>query len=120
MPPVLTTRPPGSRPSPPTIAELCFCIQAYQAVCNACISSGDGWDLGAVESRKRNRYFGMMVLQTDSYTRAEASPPPCVITTNRLQPFGHRRGKKLDFLTIRFDPGGVAAISPGSRFAHPG
>jgi hypothetical protein len=36
----------------------------------------------------------MTVLQTVSHTRAEACPPPCVNTTNKLQPFGHRRGKK--------------------------
>src|SRR5262245_542589 len=92
--PALTSRPLGFSPSPPTIAELYFCIHAYQAVCRACNSSGDGWDLGAVESRKMNKNFAMMVLQTVSQTRAEACPPPCVNTTNKLQPFGHRHGKK--------------------------
>src|SRR5262249_5994860 len=92
--PALTSRPLGFRPSPPTIAELYFCIHAYQAVCKACNSSGDGWDRGAVESRKMNRYFGMMVLQTVSHTRAEARPPPSVTTTNKLQSFGHLRVKK--------------------------
>src|SRR5262245_14283936 len=29
-----------------------------------------------------------------SHTRAEARPPPSVTTTNKLQPFGHRRGEK--------------------------
>jgi hypothetical protein len=42
-----------------------------------------------------NKNFAMIVLQTVSHTRAEACPPPCVNTTNKLQPFGHRRGKKL-------------------------
>src|SRR5437588_11066685 len=41
-----------------------------------------------------NRNFAMTVLQTGSHARAEANPPPCVNTTNKLQPFGHRRGKK--------------------------
>src|SRR4029077_13346565 len=41
-----------------------------------------------------NKNFAMMVLQTVSHARAEACPPPCVNTTNKLQPFGHRRGKK--------------------------
>jgi hypothetical protein len=36
----------------------------------------------------------MTVLQTVSHSLAEAYPPPCVNTTNKLQPFGHRRGKK--------------------------
>src|SRR5262249_38006360 len=66
-----------------------------------CISSGDGWDLGTVESRKMNRYFGMMVLQTVFRTWAEACPPPSVHTTNMLQPFGHRRGKKTPTRPIR-------------------
>src|SRR5438128_11878997 len=43
-----------------------------------------------------NRNFAMMVLQTVSHARAEACPPPCVNTTNKLQPFGHRRGNKID------------------------
>jgi hypothetical protein len=43
-----------------------------------------------------------MVLQTVSHTRAEACPPPCVNTTNKLQPFGHRRGKKTSTRPIRF------------------
>src|SRR5215813_8245352 len=63
MPPVLTTRPLGFRPSPPTIAELYFCIQAYQAPCKACISSGEGLARFSVDSRKMNKYFAMMVLQ---------------------------------------------------------
>src|SRR5262245_18647125 len=87
-------RPLGFRPSPPTIAELYFCIHAYQATCNACMSSGDGWDLGTVESRKRNKYSGMTVFQTVLHSRAEACPPSYVTTTNELQPFRHRRGKK--------------------------
>src|SRR5580704_17399721 len=42
-----------------------------------------------------NKNFAMMVLQTVSHM-AEACPPPCVNTTNKLQPFGHRRGKNFD------------------------
>src|SRR4030095_9919004 len=91
----LTSRPLGFRPSPPTIAELYFCIHAYQACCKACISSGDGLARLSVESRKRNKNLAMMVLQTVSHTRAEACPPPSVSTTNKLQPFGHWRGKKI-------------------------
>src|ERR1700687_2362496 len=41
-----------------------------------------------------HKNFAMTVLQTVSRTRAEACPAPCVNTTNKLQPFGHRRGKK--------------------------
>jgi len=44
----------------------------------------------------------MMVLQTVSHTRAEACPPPCVNTTNKLQPFGHRRGIKTSTRPVRF------------------
>ena len=43
-----------------------------------------------------------MVLQTDSHTPAEACPPPCVNTTNKLQPFGHRRGRKTSTRPVRF------------------
>src|SRR5262245_14598064 len=76
--PALTTRPPGKRPSPPTIADLYFCIHAYQADCKACISSGDGWGRGVVESRKRNRYFGRMVLQSVfAYAGGGLSPAFC-------------------------------------------
>src|SRR5262249_51810923 len=89
-------RPLGFRPSPPTIADLYFCIHAYQAVCKACISSGDGWARLSVESRKMNKNFGMAVLRAVSQTRAEDRPPPCGTTTNETQPFGHRRGKKID------------------------
>jgi hypothetical protein len=42
-----------------------------------------------------NRNFAMTVLQTGSHARAEACPPPCVSITNKLQPFGHRRGKEF-------------------------
>src|SRR5205807_374959 len=49
-----------------------------------------------------NRNFAMMVLQTVSHARAEACPPPCVNTTNKLQPFGHRRGIKTSTRPIRF------------------
>src|SRR5262245_54401761 len=87
-------RPLGFRPSPPTSADLYFCIHAYQAVCNDCISAGDGWVRLSVESRKMNKNFAMTILQADSHTRAEDSPPPCANTTNKLQPFGHRRDKK--------------------------
>src|SRR5262245_10974724 len=41
-----------------------------------------------------HRNFAMMVLQTVSPVRAEACPPPFVSTTNKPQPFGHRRRKK--------------------------
>src|SRR5262245_39252275 len=88
--PALMTRPLGFRPSPPTSAELYFCIHAYQAVCKACISSGDGWARFSVESRKSNKYFGIVVLQAVSRSRAEDCPPPCARTTNELRPFGHR------------------------------
>ena len=45
-------RPVCFKPSPPgTIAELNFCIHAYQAVCKACISSGDGLARFSVDSR---------------------------------------------------------------------
>src|SRR5262245_55030179 len=84
------TRPLGFRPSPPTIAELYFCIQEYQAVCKACNSAGDGWARFTVESRKMNRNFGMTVLHTILQTRTEACPPPHVTTTNKRQPFGHQ------------------------------
>src|SRR5262249_60379198 len=72
--PALTSRPLGFRPSPPTIADLYFCIQAYQACCKACISSGDGWARLIVDSRKMNKYFAMIVLHTVSDTLAEACP----------------------------------------------
>src|ERR1700730_14146975 len=49
-----------------------------------------------------HKNFAMMVLQTVSHTRAEACPPPCVNTTNKLQPFGHRRGKKTSTRPMRF------------------
>src|SRR5229473_17752 len=49
-----------------------------------------------------HKNFAMMVLQMVSHTRAEACPPPCVNTTNKLQPFGHRRGKKTSTRPIRF------------------
>src|SRR2546421_2865257 len=49
-----------------------------------------------------NKNFAMMVLQMVSHTQAEACPPPCVNTTNKLQPFGHRRGKKTSTRPIRF------------------
>src|SRR5258708_35591955 len=49
-----------------------------------------------------NKNFAIMVLQTVSHTRAEACPPPCVNTTNKLQPFGHRRGKKISTRPMRF------------------
>src|SRR5262245_50930128 len=42
-----------------------------------------------------NKNFAMMELLIVSPTRAEACPPPCVNTTNKLQPFGHQRGKKI-------------------------
>src|SRR4051794_2032564 len=41
-----------------------------------------------------NKNFAMREFQTVSHKWAEACPPPCVNTTNKLQPFGHRRGKK--------------------------
>src|SRR5262245_43775812 len=87
-------RPLGFRPSPPTIAELYFCIHLYQAACKACISSGEGWARLSVDSRKMNKNFAMTVLQTVSLTPTEACPPPSATTTNKLQPFRHRRGKK--------------------------
>jgi len=41
-----------------------------------------------------------MVLQRVSHTRAEACPPPCVKTTNKLQPFRHRPGiKNIKFIS---------------------
>jgi hypothetical protein len=44
-------RPVCFNPSPPgTIAELNFCIHVYQAVCKACIASGDGLARLTVES----------------------------------------------------------------------
>src|SRR6266581_2451622 len=49
-----------------------------------------------------NRNFAMMVLPTVSHARAETCPPPCVNTTNKLQPFGHRRGIKTSTRPIRF------------------
>ena len=49
-----------------------------------------------------NRNFAMTVLQTVSHLRAEACPPPRVNTTNKLQPFGHRRGTKTSMGPIRF------------------
>lgn len=49
-----------------------------------------------------NKNFAMMVLRTVSQTRAEACPPPCVNTTNKRQPFGHRRGIKTSTRPIRF------------------
>src|SRR5437773_3208101 len=49
-----------------------------------------------------NKNFAMMVLQTVSHARAEACPPPCVNTTNKLQPFGHRRGIKTSTRPMRF------------------
>src|SRR5713226_3287886 len=39
--------------------------------------------------------FGSWFFLLVSHTRAEARPPPSVNTTNKRQPFGHRRGKKL-------------------------
>src|SRR5262245_27744490 len=42
-----------------------------------------------------NKYFGMMALQRLSQVSAEACPPPCANTTNKRQPFGHRREKKI-------------------------
>src|SRR5262249_57686868 len=89
-------RPLGFRPSPPTIAELYFCIHLYQAPCKACISSGDGWARLSVDSRKMNKNFAMTVLQTVSLTPAGACPPPSSTTTNKLQPFPHPRGKKIE------------------------
>src|SRR4029453_19127148 len=68
-------RPLGFRPSPPTIAELYFCIHAYQAPCKACISSGDGLARLSVESRKMNKYFGMTVLQMVSAFAGEGLSP---------------------------------------------
>src|SRR6476660_5316533 len=54
------SRPPGFKPSPPgRIDALNFCIQAYHWPPRSCISSGDGRDLGSVEWRTMNRYFGM-------------------------------------------------------------
>src|SRR4051812_15362510 len=53
------SRPLGFKPSPPgRIDALNFCIQAYHWPARTCISSGDGRDLGSVEWRKMNRYFG--------------------------------------------------------------
>src|SRR5437016_9807156 len=49
-----------------------------------------------------HKNFAMMVLQMVSHTQAEACPPPCVNTTNKLQPFGHRRGKKTSTRPLRF------------------
>src|SRR5215467_5360199 len=92
--PALTTRPLGFRPSPPTIAELYFCIHAYQACCKACISSGDGWARFSVESRMRNMNFGMVVLRAVLHVQAEDCPPPCASATNERWPFGHGRTKK--------------------------
>lgn len=45
-------------------------------------------------AKEMNRNFAMTVLQTVSRPPAEACPPPRVDTTNKRQPFGHRRGKK--------------------------
>src|ERR1700675_4660231 len=99
--PALMNRPLGFKPSPPgRIDALNFCIQAYHWPARTCISSGDGRDWGSVEWRKMNRNFGMTLLQTVSHTRAEACPPPCVNTTNKLQPFGHRRGEKITRTTL--------------------
>src|SRR5260370_22951434 len=39
--------------------------------------------------------FGSWFFLLVSHRPAEACPPPCMNTTNELQPFGHRRGKKL-------------------------
>ena len=52
----------------------------------------------------------MALLQTDSHERAEARPPRCVNTTNKLQPFRHRR-----FATYNGAPGigGYALIVVG-------
>ena len=47
-----------------------------------------------------------MVLQMVSRRPAEACPPPYVNTTNKLQPFGHRRGKKSATRPMRFEPAG--------------
>src|SRR5216684_3847072 len=49
-----------------------------------------------------NKNFAMMVLQTVSHPRPEACPPPCVNITNKLQPFGHRRGIKTSTRPPRF------------------
>src|SRR5438128_2558524 len=49
-----------------------------------------------------HKNFAMMVLQTVSHARAEACPPPCMNTTNKRQPFGHRRGIKTSTRPIRF------------------
>src|SRR2546423_9347440 len=48
-----------------------------------------------------NKNFAMTVLQPVSHARAEACPPPCVNTTNKLQPFGHRRGIKTSKPALR-------------------
>src|SRR5580704_11307474 len=58
----------------------------------------------------------MTVLQTVSHTRAEACPPPCVNTTNELQPFGHRRGKK--HRRARYDSRNLL-LSGGSMVSRP-
>ena len=62
-----------------------------------------------------HKNFAMIVLQMVSHTRAEACPPPSMNTTNKLQPFGHPRGKKIDAPNaIRAEvviPDGV--LSPG-------
>jgi len=54
----------------------------------------------------------MMLLQTVSHARAEAGPPPCVNTTNKLQPFGHRRGIKTSTRPIRFAEGLLSKSQP--------
>ena len=54
-----------------------------------------------------NKNFAMMVLQTVSHTRAEACPPPCVNTTNKLQPFGHQFPELLQW------PGPDDVVPPG-------
>src|SRR5262249_52156159 len=120
--PALTSRPLGLRPSPPTIADLYFCIHAYQAVCRACNSSGDSGDLGPVESRKMNRYFGMIELPMVLPTRAEACPPLSVTTTNRLPSFGPPRGEKTS--TRRYDshswssPSGIIVLNSREVCPH--
>ena len=43
-----------------------------------------------------NKNLDMTVLQTVICSRAEACPPPCVTTTNKLRAFGHCCGKKFD------------------------
>jgi hypothetical protein len=49
-----------------------------------------------------NLVLGSWYFLLVSHTRAEACPPPSMNTTNKLPPFGHRRGKKTSMRPKRF------------------